>query len=243
MSTAEHKDDGPAKEPNANDGADAAKEASGNIRRQAIATAYYTRAFSMPDLLRSRAQSAYGIATTIAIVLLVGGVLTGIEDRPLWFRIGGLLVSGLWIVATWLFVRAVATPFTDPKEGQGLTGDEWIRYVPQQSLAEREEVRSRQRLAARAAAVALIATVALVAAAIIPGASATRPATVLLSKRGLRILSAFCGPTKRGVLNVRVRVRTLNDNFIKVVVPESRCRGRDRELRLHHDVILGLRID
>ena len=198
-----------------------------DILLNAIANAYYARAFGAPDARRQQGQSAYTIATAVAAGLLAGGALAGLQDQSLAFRAIGLIAVLFWIAATALFVRSVASKYDDPRKGESARDrTEWVKHVVGRSLEERDQVDRRQAVALGAVIAALAMTLAVLAWAIILPHSNTRQASIFLDLAGVRATQTLCGTAspvlKRGSMSRVSRMTNSRSSCLPNAAMENR---------------------
>lgn len=164
-------------------------EKPGPIPREAIqaaAAAYYTRAASLADAARQRAQTAFTMASAIAAALAAGGAFANIGKEPTHVQVVGFCAFAAWLATAFLLLRAAVSEHTSdnaPKadgkdlvERDGLLlarGDAaFIRILYDEVEGERDAVYNRLRGALSAALLALVLTGAAIGLALLGNESA-----------------------------------------------------------------------
>jgi hypothetical protein len=143
-----------------------AEPADGNISQgdidesvvTAVVGAYYPRLVSSVDSARSRAQSAYAIANTLAGGLVGISLVTLFATAPTPTLVVGAAAVGVWLLSAGLYVRAIASPLMAPSSTDAQDASQFVRQVFTDIRAERCEVDNRQKQANISAIVAVSLT-------------------------------------------------------------------------------------
>jgi MFS family permease len=183
---------------------------------EAVTQAFYSRATSSPDTARARAQSAYGIASAVVGGLLGGALIAKLSTLSTWVQLLGVVALSAWLVATSLYVFAVAVPVTLQPAGQPRGQDEFIDAVVRNAVRERTRIDRRQLRANVTAAIAMILTAATFGLALFSMSRETSfPATVYLSTKAGAVGKFACGS---GVQEISGRVdqESLDKAFLRI---------------------------
>jgi hypothetical protein len=203
----------------------------------AITTAYYTRAFNLPDTVRARAQTAFSIATVIATGLLAAGVFSNFSDSSTGFHHGGIGVLGLWLIASALSIRAATMSYKDPGQGESAeSGLPWVKHVTNSSLEERGKVLWWQRAGTWASFAALAATVVLVGWWLASPSYATVRAQLVLTRDGQAAYAQLCG-ARTSVVDARVRSKTLDADQVVLTPIQPPCHANGETIELPREAI------
>jgi hypothetical protein len=203
-----------------------------DIQTEAVADAYYSRAFNAPDTIRSRAQTGFNLATLIASGLLAAGVFANLQNSTAHFRYGAMVVVGLWIAAIALSVLAATRPFNDPSEGKTIESTaDWVKHVAEQSLAERNDILRWQRFATWTSVGALAATLALVGWWMLSPSIGRVASRLALNTPGVTAYYQACG-VKLKNFTISVERDSLTSEELVLFPSSTECHGSKRTVRI-----------
>jgi hypothetical protein len=189
---------------------------------KSIIGAVYPTMLAEPATVRTRAQSAYAIASAIATALITAGVLADIAEFSLWVQ-----VLGTAAVATWMFTAAMfinisrrVTKIPRVEGDQLLTETEFVSQALNLAVTEAEALESQLSQAAKATHSALALTaLALFLAAFMPIESQNPVSSVQLTAAGTALVKQACpGATER--ISGELKVATLADDYAELVTEE-----------------------
>jgi hypothetical protein len=199
--------------------------------RKTVVDAYYRSAFAAPEAARNRAQAAYTIASAVAAALIAAGAFADFPERPTWEKVFGALSLAVWVLAAFLFMYAVATPYRDPDSGKSVIGaQEFIKHVGANTRAERNLIVERQRRAMWAVVVAALLTGLTTGIGLFSTPTKLRTAIVLLTPKGIRQLGAPCNgrASIRGVVDTS----TIASPVVVIQVKAGMCGPGKGELNV-----------
>lgn len=201
-----------------------------------IIGAYFPRYLGEPDSARTRAQTAYTIASATATALVAAGALGDIQSYPWPVEILGLLSVAGWVFAAYLFMkvtREVTRRRKDTGEAvQGLAPGDFAGRVLARVRADIREIDDRLADALWATAAALILTVLTFAAVLVFPAQPETQATLVLTEEGDVAVDELCSVTV-SQLSGELRVDTLDDKYVVMEVPAGMCQPNQRvEVRI-----------
>ena len=199
----------------------------------AVTAAYYPRLVTSPEAARGRAQAAYTIASAVAAGLVVTGLLTSLDRRPIVVQVLGLASFLAWVCTAAAYVRAVAVPVNLPRpDDSKLDTDGFVKHVLEVAKEERDKIDGYQKKANWvAASAAWITAVTFIVAVALPTAQPRLPATLALTDTGSQALKNLCNhPVLR--LSGWVDRTSLDMEVVVFSVPAGGCGPSTMTLRL-----------
>jgi hypothetical protein len=195
---------------------------------ETITTAYYTQVLSSPKDARTRAQSAYTIASATAGALVTAGLLTGIGDYPAIVQILGAAALAAWLFAAGAYLwvsRDVPQPLDaevlrEFKEKGGLTAANFVEFALDSTTALAKSVEDRLRLALLSTSAALALTLLAFAAALLWSPPAdTAAATLIVTEEAAKSMQGACEGLITGqAIQGDLDISSLSDDFLKLSV-------------------------
>lgn len=209
-----------------------------------VVKAYYPTVVSSGDAARTRAQTAYTIASAVATAIIAAGIFGGIEDQSTGVKVLAVMALVAWLVAAGLFMFAVAGQVTPPNSGEEPDGSAFVRAVIGNAHAERRAVAERSERAMGASVVAMAITlVAVLATWLTPAKSTKAHGAVALTPRGARQVAALCEQAETKVVNGSFDPGKLAEPFVVVELDDGSCSGTARTVRLRKATVLGAIVD
>lgn len=197
--------------------------------RRAVVESYYPRLVAASDAARSRAQGAYAIASGIALALVAAGIFTKVSSAPAVVRWLTVAAVGAWLVAAYMFLRAVGPHGTRGELTETKNASEFVRYVLNAAKQERDEVDLRVHRAYWPTFIAIALTIATVVA--VAAVHAPRRASVVaLSPAAQQAVQRLC-PRAERLVRGRVATSALDSFWVTIRVSAREC-GHEVELRV-----------
>jgi MFS family permease len=208
--------------------------------RTAVVGAYYPRAVAAADAARTRAQSAYAIASAVAAALVAAGILTDIGDRPEWVQILGLAALAAWLVTAVLFMAAVAEPVQLTLPARLPDADHFIDAVLENVRQERAALEGRLGPAIVGTKIAVLLTVvAFLLVLFVPEEATTTNVSVVLNDKGAASIEALCG-TSAITVTGQVDLSTLAEKYVPVTLNAESCGGQSMTVRLPQRYVVAV---
>lgn len=207
---------------------------------KAATSAWLSSFFASPAGHRTNAQAGYTIAAAVAAAIVGAGLLTSVNEAPVWVQLPLLISLALWLYAAWKFMRTVAF---QPNLGGVVHGSDektLARDALQRTWRERQKIARRSWQAQKVARLAGIATfIALTLLVLQPTLAQEADVTVSLTSSGAQDLASLCG-VKHPLANpfqARVDTARLEDAIVEF--HDVSCGGRQQTLRLPKAEIAG----
>jgi hypothetical protein len=193
-----------------------------DVSKEVIAS-YYPQLVSAADSARSRAQGAYAIANALAGGLVGASLLTLFANAATWSKIVGFAAVGVWIMASGLYIRAVASQLPPEKRELLKSKDAFVDHVLNAASDNRKIIDFRQSLANKASVIAIMFT-AVAFALLLFGPAATFKGTVNLTATAAQSLSQTCGHTITEISG-QVVTSSVSASMMTVEIPPNECAG------------------
>jgi hypothetical protein len=191
--------------------------------RDAIIAAYYPRLTAAPDSVRTRAQAAYAVSSTVAAAIVGAGLIVNLSEVPGYLKILGLVSFMVWLVTAGLYVTAVGSRVADVPPGSVTGPDQLVDAALKAARAEKEIIERRLRRANIAAMAAAMLTAATFAVTVVVEArSNTAFGRLVVETNGARILSRECGNTISTLFG-EISLKSLNAPFVEVMPTRASC--------------------
>ncbi len=194
--------------------------------QKVIVESVYKAMFTEADAVRTRAQSAYTIASAIAAAIVTAGALTDITDMSPIVQVLAALAVASWLTTAGLFLwltRRATTAFSRPDGGTDgdLDATQFIQAAVNGPVHEARALEGRLTKAVAAAWVALAATAAALCAGLIVEAPApssnTEVSVIRLNNAGRAAVAEVCGLTG-STLEATLDLDTLDDRYAVIEV-------------------------
>jgi hypothetical protein len=209
---------------------------------KAVTDAYYPRAVALADAARSRAQSAYALASALAAGLIGAGLLTSLDNRIVAVKLLGVSAVLTWAWAARGYLEAVAAPVPIPNSGAQPTSVAFVNAVLVSAKQERDEIDRRQRLANLAAVAAILLTLATFSLALLTGTRVDRRSGVVaLSPAGAQAVGAVCGRAT-ATIHGTVDRASIGSEFLDINVDTTDCKNGSANLHLPKADIVAVRL-
>jgi hypothetical protein len=211
---------------------------------EAIVAGHYAQVLSEPATARTRAQTAYTIASATAAALVAAGVLADIGSYPAVVQVLGGLALGGWIVSAALFMhvsqQAKTTKAADtPAAEKLLSSREFVFKALARAKDIADAVDRRLNNAIRASWVALAITgFAFVSTLLWPAHLETAQANLILSPEGAKTVAPLCD-TPRTMLEGELQVGSLSKDYAVIEIDPGGCRDRSVTLLVPPDQVQG----
>lgn len=193
-----------------------------------IIQAYFPRFLAEPDNARTRAQTAYTIASATAAALVAAGALGDIQSYAWPVEVLGLLAVLGWVWAAYRFMKVTREVTRRRKETveavRDSTPGKWAKDVLARVRADIREIDARLADALWATKAALIFTVLAFAAVLLFPAQPTRDATVALTDEGNAAVGEACSESVT-TLSGELQLGSLDDDYVVIEVPAGACQA------------------
>lgn len=156
--------------------------------------------------------------------------------RPI--QIVGFAAVVVWITASLLYVRAVASPLPPEVPDDKKDGSAFVSYVLSTSRSDRKTIDTRQRWANSTAVGALTITAVSFALLLFSSAPSFK-ASVALANSGAQYVSSACGHPMAG-LSGNVTEASLSTSFVVVELPAREC-GTASTIRIPSSYVSSVR--
>lgn len=193
--------------------------------RKTVVDAYYRKLLDAPEAARRRAQAAYAITAAVAAALVTAGAFAGLAREPLSVRILGPLALVAWLVAAGLYIRAVGTPYEDPKQQEAAKGVEaFLTEVLRVSASEYTAIGERQTKALWATLVAVVMTlIVAVFALFLPSTSTFKAGSLRLDPTARAELNDICTLDVDKVIEASINTVAAPGGIVQVKLPAGTC--------------------
>lgn len=193
---------------------------SGVVDPEAIKTlmnAFYPALLAEPSTVRTRAQSAYTVASAIAAGLVTAGAAGGIAHAAGYVQLTGVAAVGGWLITAALFINISRGVTTPPHKSGMLRAEEFVTEALRLTLNETKTLESRLTLASRAtfSSLGLTAAALFLALFVSPPAAEQTHVTLFLSPAGQKTLHAACESLDSSVTG-EVNLTSLGDAYVTV---------------------------
>jgi hypothetical protein len=199
-----------------------------------IIEAVYPALLSEPTSVRTRAQTAYTIASAIAAALITAGILGDIDEFGALVQVFGVLAVSAWMVTAALHIDISRRVFKVPRADDGglITVDDFVSQVLTLATDEADALEEKLHRAAIATYIALALTaLALLFALLEPPDPAPKPESQLtLSGAGSAAIATQC-PEAGNTLTGKLMPGSLSDDFAVLVVKNT-CGKGDVTIRI-----------
>jgi len=209
-----------------------------------VVKAYYPAIVSAGDAARTRAQTAYTIASAVATAIVAAGIFGDIAQRPTFVKVLGALALAAWLLTAGLFMHAVAGRIDPVVDGEQLDVSAFVRAVITNARHERRVVVRRSATAMLAGSAAMALTLAAVVLAwLLPAPTEHVHGRVALSPAGAVQVQRLCGTRPDGGIGGWYDPSKLADDVVAIDVDADDCGGSRRTLRLPGSMIRGALAD
>jgi MFS family permease len=193
------------------------------IARDAVVSAYYPDALKAAETARTRAQTAYTIASAVAAALVAAGIFGDISKEQGWVKDVGFAALLGWLVAAGMFIFAITASVNPVVQGTQGDVDSFVIGVLQNVAAERKTVTDRQNRAYGATAVAILLTaVTIGGVAFSTAPSRLQAGELLVARREIAWLRDLC-PDVTSPLKARFDPDKLGSEYLSVTVDSATC--------------------
>ncbi len=197
----------------------------------AVIPAFYSGIVARADAARTRAQSAYTIASGVAVGLIGTAILGQLDQQPIWVRILGMGSIVAWALVAATFVYAISVPTQTPPKPHTIVGvDAAVNEIIRLATVEKNSVEKRSSMARRAAIASTLITLAALGGVIFHPPE-TIPAVVVITSAEVATAQQAC-PLVTERIQGQVEVSTLNSDFLVVIPNQSLCGGPGDALRI-----------
>jgi hypothetical protein len=205
----------------------------------AVVDSFYPDAVRVGSQARLRAQAAQSVATVFAAGVVASLTLTDIKHQLPVVRIASCIAILGWVVAAFLYMRAVGRPVLPDSQLRGVDdGDRLVQIVLDRAKAERDRVDKWQGGANLASVLALVMTaLAFAGAAWLPDAKDMKPAAVTLAPDQQRLLPSGCS-SLAPVVEGTIDANSLDKDFVDFTL---NCGKTKQQLRLPKKDLKGIR--
>ena len=191
--------------------------------RNAIVAAYYPRLTAAPDSVRTRAQAAYAVSSTLAAALVGAGLLTSLSGTSWLLKSLGLAALVTWLLTAGLYASAVGSRVPDVPQSSATDANLFVHEVLAAARKEKGIIEKRLKRANLAAVAAAILTASTFFAALTTqGRNARFEATIVLNPTATRMLSAQCG-LQISTLTGAVSLKSPDTAFVDVEPVHTSC--------------------
>jgi hypothetical protein len=205
-----------------------------------VVKAYYPTVVASGDSARTRAQTAYTIASAVATAIVAAGIFGGIDDATCAVKLLGVAALAAWLAAAALFMFAVAGRIDPPVTGDQPDASAFVRAVVGNAKFERSKIGERSANALRMSLVAMAITlVAVIVAWMEPTSSRAVDGTVALSPAGVAHVALLCGARPPNPMAGSFDPSSLTDEIVAIDVDASWCGNAKRTLRIRKVAIRG----
>jgi hypothetical protein len=197
----------------------------------AVIPAFYSGIVARADAARTRAQSAYTIASAIAVGLIGTAIIGQLDQQPLWVRVLGIGSIVAWAVVAATFVYAICVPAQPPPAAHTIIGeDAAVNEIIRLTTAEKNNVEWRARIA-RYGAIASTAITLAALGGVVFHPPAMIDAVVVITPAEVAIAQQAC-PDITERIEAQVEVSTLDSDFLVVIPDGSLCGTPGDALRI-----------
>jgi hypothetical protein len=201
-----------------------------------VAQAFYARQINLPEIARSRAQAGFGVATLLATGLIAAGILSEFPSLSLLVQISGIVTVSLWVLASIIFLWAIAIPVKVDEREQGEQRESvFVSTTLNDSLDLYDKITWRSKVAALAAIAAIVLSlISFVLVVTVPRPDPRNTAAdVVLTGGAFRLVSDAC---PRAVISMKppaviadINPNSLNASRISLRLGPAQCRGVSNE--------------
>lgn len=187
---------------------------------RATADAYYGRVLAEADEARTRAQSAFSVASLIAGTLAAAGIFSDRLEASLPLAVLWSIAVIAWVASAVAFLWTVSAGHPTERDADSTTAT-FVDTVITRTRTSRDEVLDRLKIALWLTTLACVASTATLIGFLVVGAP-SREVVVWLSPAGSARLASPCGAPRR--IGGRVDAKELTAKRL-VVTHVTGCRG------------------
>jgi hypothetical protein len=210
----------------------------------AIVNAYYPRVLASAEAARTRAQSAYAIASAIAGALVIALITSKSQTASTAAKVLGIVALAAWLAATMLYIWAVAAPLQSQPAASTENADSFVTKALDDVERQRIEVDHLQLAANLTAILAMVLTTAAFSFLFFDTSAADprSPGTLVLTPQGLHAVKQVCPGATRTLTGLVDRT-TLEGHFVSLSPNRNTCPAELGSLRISREQVIAVRID
>jgi hypothetical protein len=192
--------------------------------RDAVIAAYYPSALAEAQAVRTRAQSAYTIASAVAAAIVAGGFFGDVDQQRLWVQVLGLVTLAAWLLTAGLFIHAIAGTVRPAVVGTQSGVDAFVNAAMDNASNERSTVVGRQGRAYGATVFSIVLTLGLIGVLLFvdPVPPDTKEGVFTFTTVGTAVVTRSC-PSHEPTLSGAFDPAKLGGAFVTITAGKGQC--------------------